>query len=306
MTEITTADGYLIDNASRTIQLDGNETAEFVFTNTKKPTMEIVKYDPNTGRYLAGATFRIARIEDGSHYLDRVTDTQGRITIDNLDPGIYSVQEIDAPAGYVLNKTEYHVELFPGKTSELVVNNEKKPDLKIIKTDAITGKPVSGVTVTVKKVDSSTLLTETTDRNGEILIEQLDPGVYEVWEQSVPDDYLIDETHQHITLFPNKMGVVQFQNYPKPSVTVKKIDSTLTHDYRAMTAELETLRLSKVTNSSAYLAVQDKWTEAIYQSYLRILNEEQQAKYLKSGAAKAKKARDKRAAKAQAAEPKKP
>ena len=85
-----------------------------------------------------------------------------------------------------------------------------------------------------------------------------------------------------------------------------RIDSTLTHDYRAMTAELETLRLSKVTNSSAYLAVQDKWTEAIYQSYLRILNEEQQAKYLKSGAAKAKKARDKRAAKAQATEPKKP
>ncbi|MBR2009582.1 MAG: hypothetical protein IJ936_05605, partial [Peptococcaceae bacterium] len=40
------------------------------------------------------ATFRIAKIEDGSHYLDRVTDVNGRITIDNLDPGIYSVQEV--------------------------------------------------------------------------------------------------------------------------------------------------------------------------------------------------------------------
>ncbi|MBR1565204.1 MAG: hypothetical protein IJ649_00435, partial [Oscillospiraceae bacterium] len=225
VTEIATADGYLIDNASRIIQLDGNETAEFVFTNTKKPTMEVVKYDPNTGRCLAGATFRIAKIEDGSHYLDRVTDTQGRIIIDNLEPGIYSVREIAAPSGYVLNDTEYHVELFPGKTSELVVNNEKKPDLKIIKTDAISGAPIAGATFTVRKIDSSTLLTETTDRNGEIFLGEMDPGVYEITEQSVPDAYLLDPRPQKITLTPDKLGVVQFQNYPKPSLTVKKIDS---------------------------------------------------------------------------------
>jgi hypothetical protein len=80
------------------------------------------------------------------------------------------------------------------------------------------------------------------------------------------------------------------------------IDSTLTHDYKAMDEELTNLRMSKVSNSTAYMTVQDKWLEAIYQSYLRILNENQKAKYLKSGAAKAKKARDKRAEKALAAE----
>lgn len=84
-----------------------------------------------------------------------------------------------------------------------------------------------------------------------------------------------------------------------------RIDSTLTHDYRAMTEEIGALRMSKVSNTSAYLAVQDKWMEAIYQSYCRILNDEQRAKYFKSGAAKAKKARDKRAEKALAAEQKK-
>ena len=83
------------------------------------------------------------------------------------------------------------------------------------------------------------------------------------------------------------------------------IDSTLTHDYMAMTEEINQLRQSKVSNSSAYMAVQDKWIEAIYQSYLRILNEDQRAKYLKSGASKAKKQRDKRAEKALAEEQKK-
>lgn len=84
-----------------------------------------------------------------------------------------------------------------------------------------------------------------------------------------------------------------------------RIDSTLTHDYKAMTAEIDALRLSKVSNTSAYIAVQDKWLEAIYQSYHNILNDAQWAKYLKSGAAKAKKARDKRAEKALANEQKK-
>jgi len=217
--------GYVIDNASRIIELVANQTAQFVFTNTKKPSIEIVKYDPQTGKYLAGATFRIARIEDGSHYLDRVTDTQGRIRIDDLEPGIYSVQEMSAPSGYILDPTEYHVELFPGKTSELVVNNEKKPDLRIIKTDAITGRPVAGATFTIRMVDSSTLITETTDANGEILLREMDPGVYEITEQSVPDGYLLDPIPQQITLVPNKLGVVQFQNYPKPTLTIRKIDS---------------------------------------------------------------------------------
>ena len=75
VTELECPDHYLIDNATRIIELHADEAAQFVFTNTPKPSIEVVKYDPNTGKYLPGATFRIARIEDGSHYLDRVTDT---------------------------------------------------------------------------------------------------------------------------------------------------------------------------------------------------------------------------------------
>ena len=196
-----------------------------MFTDTKKPSLVVVKYDAEKKLVLSGATFRIAKIEDGSHYLDRVTDTNGKIIIDNLEPGVYSVQEMTAPTGYVLNDMEYHVELFPGRESELVVTDEKKPDLKIIKTDAVTGKPIAGATFTIRKMDSSTLLTETTDAKGEIFLSEMDPGVYEVTEQSVPDVFLLDPRPQKITLFPNKLGVIQFQDYQKPTLTIKKIDS---------------------------------------------------------------------------------
>ena len=158
--------------------------------------MPIVKYDPQNNKYLAGATFRIAKVEDGSHYLDRVTDTKGRIDLTGLEPGVYSVQELSAPEGYIKNDSEYHVELFPGKTSELVVVNEALPNLKIIKTDAITGEPVAGVIFTVRKADSATLSTVTTGPDGTAELLKLEPGVYEVTEQSVPGGYLLDETPQ--------------------------------------------------------------------------------------------------------------
>ena len=217
--------GYLMDDSVRIVQVNPDENASFVFTNTRKPSLVIVKYDPNTGKYLAGATFRIARVEDGSHYLDRVSGTDGRIVIEDLEPGVFSVQELEAPSGYVKNDTEYHVELFPGRESQLVVNNEAKPDLKIIKTDAVTGEPVQGVTFTIKMADGRTITTEATDANGEIFLEDMDPGVVEIWEQSVPHNYLINDEHQLITLVPNKLATVRFQNYPKPGLTVYKIDS---------------------------------------------------------------------------------
>ncbi|MBR4657570.1 MAG: Cys-Gln thioester bond-forming surface protein [Oscillospiraceae bacterium] len=223
--ELTAPEHYLIDDAQRTIRINAGEDAQFVFTNSRKPSLTVIKYDANLDKRLPGATFRVARIEDGSHYLDRITDVDGSFTISDLEPGVYSVMEMDAPTGYVLVKTEFHVELFAGQNSQLVVNNEKKPDLRIVKKNAVTGEAIAGATFTIRKVDSSTLLTETTDANGEIYLSEMDPGVYEITEQSVPDDYLLDPVPQQITLEPNKLGVVQFQNYEKPSLTVRKIDS---------------------------------------------------------------------------------
>ena len=72
------------------------------------------------------------------------------------------------------------------------------------------------------------------------------------------------------------------------------VDSTLKHDFPAMMAEYEKLRGSKVSNTSIYQAVQDKWMDQIDATYKKIFTEQQWAAYLKSGAARAQKARAKR------------
>ena len=79
------------------------------------------------------------------------------------------------------------------------------------------------------------------------------------------------------------------------------VDSTLTHDYKAMQEELEDLQKTKVGNVDIYQSVQDKWMQQIDDSYQRFFSEEQWKKYWKASGQRAQKARDKRKAKVEKA-----
>ena len=215
--------GYIIDEAQRIIQLDPNEDAQFVFTNSIKPSFQLIKLSADGSR-LAGVTFRIAKIEDGSHYLDRTTNAQGEILIADLEPGVYSVKETATVSDHILDPTEYHVELFPGQTSTITIQNDKRPNLTIRKTDKDTGEPIPGVTFTLNYADGPTITTEPTGEDGTVTIENLLPGVYTVTEQSVPEGYILDTTPQQVTLEPNRDATVQFQNYKRPTLTIHKVD----------------------------------------------------------------------------------
>ena len=75
------------------------------------------------------------------------------------------------------------------------------------------------------------------------------------------------------------------------------VDSILTHDYKAMQAELKELQDKKVSNTDLYYDIQYKWQDQMYDAYHKLFNEAQWTKYLKSGAEREKKNRDKKRAK---------
>ena len=76
------------------------------------------------------------------------------------------------------------------------------------------------------------------------------------------------------------------------------VDSTLSYNIESMRAEQKVLMAAKVSNTDLYWECTDKWQEATYLQYRKIFDDRQWERYLKSGGAKEKKARDKRAAKA--------
>ncbi len=220
--EVIAPTGYLLNEEEFTVALKAGMNGYLTIPDKQKPSLTIKKYDSLTGESMAGVTFEVYK--DTTLIGTYTTDENGVIEIEGLEPGIYSVQEIEAPGGYVRSEQEYHVELFPGKQSEIVVVNAEKPSLKIVKTDAITGEPMSDVGFVVRKAEGETENTVVTDENGEAVLEHLEPGIYEVTEASVPDGYLLDPNSKLVTLAPNRTSVVRFKNYPKPNLLVKKID----------------------------------------------------------------------------------
>lgn len=221
-------DGYVIDEAQRIIELKPNEDAQFVFTNHIKPSLQLIKLSSDGSR-LAGVTFRIAKIEDGSHYLDRTTNSAGEILISDLEPGVYSVKELSSVLDHIPDDTEHHVELFPGQTSTITLTNDKRPNLYIHKNDADSGEPIPNTVYLVKGADGHSIAEVKTDENGVAVVENLLPGVVEVIEKSVPEPYLLAKESQMVTLYPNRDRDVYFENYKRPTIEIIK-ENEITHD----------------------------------------------------------------------------
>lgn len=220
--------GYVVDDAQRIIHLDGGDQAQFVFTNSKLPSLHLYKESAD-GTPLGGVTYRLSKIEDGSRYLDRITSSTGEITWEGLEPGVYSLQEVTTVSDHILDPTEYHVQLFPGKDATICLQNDKRPNLTIWKHDADTGAPVPGTVFLVKGADGHSVAEVTTGPDGSATVSNLMPGVYEVIEKSVPSPYLPDADPQLVTLYPNRDRDVYFENHKRPTVTIQK-ESSVTHD----------------------------------------------------------------------------
>ena len=220
--------GYVVDDAQRIIHLDGGEQAQFVFTNSKLPSLHLYKESAD-GTPLGGVTYRLAKIEDGSRYLDRTTGPDGSICWEGLEPGVYSLQEVSTVSDHILDPTEYHVELFPGRDATICLQNDKRPNLTIHKSDADTGAPVPGTVFLVKGADGYSVAEVTTGPDGSATVSNLLPAVYEVIEKSVPSPYLPDAPSQLVTLYPNRDRTVYFENHNRPTVTVQK-ENSITHD----------------------------------------------------------------------------
>ncbi len=269
--------GYIIDQAQRIIQLEANQTAEFVFTNTTKPSLHLVKLSAD-GSPLAGVTFRIAKIEDGTHYLDRTTNEQGEILISDLEPGVYSIKETSTVADHLIDPVEHHVELFAGKTSTIILENQKRPSLTIQKRDSVTGQPLagaqfrvttaSGCEVGLDGVIGDSTLTQAgifeTDANGEIRISNLTPGAYILTELRAPEGYTIDNPSTNVVIGEGgDTQTVVITNTPKGGLLIKKMDSVTKEPLSDVTFKVTTADGAVVgtsngeyrTDSNGYISI---------------------------------------------------
>ncbi len=179
--------------------------------------LELSKVDLQNN-LIDGAKFRVI----GENFNQLVTVTNGKIKLDGLKKGTYTVQEEIAPEGYVLNSEVYTVEILSNQTTnQVITNKEPLGTIRIAKNDIETGTKAQGDSTlngaiyelyanediynkskTVKYYTKGNLVaTRTTNDKGETEdITNLPLGKYLVKETVCPVGYLLDINEYEVNL----------------------------------------------------------------------------------------------------------
>ena len=188
---------------------------------TGKITLKKTAGGTTTG--LAGARFSI--YFNGQIVGSDVTDGNGEIHIENAATGLWTFVETAAPSGYCVDPTpkSVYVDVSEGdREYSVAATNYELPDMKIIKRDAMSGKPIAGAVFSVKSVTGSYSTSVTTGTDGSATLSAIPASVYVVREESVPEPYVVSHTEQTVALRPGKTSEVTFVDYEKPGLEIIK------------------------------------------------------------------------------------
>ena len=172
---------------------------------------------------LAGARFSI--YFNGQIVGSDITNAQGEIYVENAATGLWSFVETSAPDGFCVDPTpkSVYVDVSEGdREYSVAATNYELPDMKIIKRDAMSGKPIAGTVFSIKSVTGSYSTSVTTGTDGSATLSAIPAGVYVVREESVPEPYIVSNTEQTVALRPGKTSEVTFVDYEKPGLEIIK------------------------------------------------------------------------------------
>ena len=245
VTEVETIPGYTIDPAhqTQTVQINPNDTQTLYFTNTPSTTLVIEKYIEGTTTPLEGVTFLVTDSSGavvGPSNGEYITDENGRIVIDGLEPGItVTAREVKTVEGYVLDGAPKSIAIKAGEVQTLRFYNSKQGTLVIRKLDSATKEPLSGVEFELTYADGgyvddanghlSSKGLYTTNENGEIRISGV-TGTIVVKETKTIEGYTIDPASQSQTVVvnPEDTQTLTFYNQPIGGVEILKVDANRT------------------------------------------------------------------------------
>ena len=162
----------------------------------EKGGLTINKVDAETGKSLAGVTYRLFDA-NGKKVADMTTGADGKAVFKDLTQGKYNYQEISAPSGYVVDKTKYQITISATalNITQKRTNALAKGSITVRKVD-VTGAPLAGAELLLETSTDGQTWTEvgkiTTDKTGIAKWENLKTGAqYRVTETKSPAGYTL-------------------------------------------------------------------------------------------------------------------
>ncbi|HAT55571.1 MAG TPA: hypothetical protein DCW31_10125 [Lactobacillus sp.] len=144
----------------------------------------------NDGSKVVGATFVL--MSNGKVVKTLTTDTDGQLVLSGeLTKGDYTLQEIAAPAGYILNSTPMTFTVKDAANTNVDLHMvDYRGQLTVTKTDA-NKQALAGVTYRLTDNDGA-IRDATTDANGIALFDRLNSGNYKLQEIAAPAGYIVN------------------------------------------------------------------------------------------------------------------
>ena len=203
--------------------------------------LELKKLE-TTGKLVDGAIYNVS---SSNGYNKDFTVTNGKITLEKLKKGIYTVKEKKAPDGYLLDTKAYNVEVIPNQTvNQDITNEEPTGTITIIKKDKETGVTPQGDAklkgavyevyaaediynkAKTKKFYSNgdLVATRTMNEKGETEdVTELPLGKYKIKEKTASEGYFVDNTEYSVILAYKDQNTKVITNKTTSNEQVKKM-----------------------------------------------------------------------------------
>lgn len=214
VTEVQTIPGYTIDENTRTqtVVINPNDTQTLYFYNTPVGGLQIIKSDKDSGKRIAGVKFEIRKM-NGEIIGTYTTDSDGVIYLPEAESGWYTVTELEAASGYLLDTTQHRIEVKDGQTATLEIANRKACSILIHKVDANTGDGIYGVTFVIYDSGRNPIMEVTTDQDGYAYIDkELAAGKYYIRELEAADGYILDKQYKTVYVEAGKTSTIEWEN----------------------------------------------------------------------------------------------
>ncbi|WP_100654907.1 SpaA isopeptide-forming pilin-related protein [Bacillus cereus] len=237
--ETKAPEGYVISwdlKQGKIVELGTQETTTYKLANKKFVGKVVLTKsdDLNKNVTLQGAVFTLLDKDKKiiSEHEKLTTNNQGQITVDNLKPGTYYLQETTAPEHYKLDSTPIQFTIKEDQTTVInrTATNSLIPGSAILTKFDKDGKTLAGAEFSVRDRYNKVIRGYeklTTNDQGQIEAKDLRPGDYQFVEEKAPKDYDIDKKPIEFTIIKSQkkaLTVTATNHLIKGGVTLTKVD----------------------------------------------------------------------------------
>lgn len=233
--ELESKKGYTLDKKITTFTVDSNTKNLSLTLENSKNTLNVGKVDKETHNYIAGATLKLTN--DDKSYTKTIVTTNSETVLKGLPSGNYTLEEIKAPDGYVLNSKKINITIKDTDTSLTVLMENQKSKVTINKIDSDTNQQLKGVILELSDKNKTPLKTFTTEENATV-ITNLQEGTYYLKELKTIDGYQLDNTYHQFKIDSNHYDQeITIKNHPT-IIYLGKIDANTKKYIAGATLEL--------------------------------------------------------------------